>query len=534
MRVFFCECSLASWLDIAERLVVDRGWEVPYWTAGAHHLPADDVRRRLPGVVFHDSFDAIRGVAPPELADMGRAGIDQELLRDLAYDESLVLKMMDRMDPGGAFSHGERVALYHEYLGYWQAVLDRFRPDAVVMPVAPHLMYDYVLYALCRRRGIQTLMFIETIWADLMLPVHRFEEGAVGLLDAYRRALAAGCPPASLSPQREAYWSRATAGDYAQSIPFFMKSLLETLPRHHGVLGALHARLRRLTRPDRIGYYLQTLWRMLFISQATRNYQKRRGRHVTEAPRRGLSFLWMRARSKRRQRRLYAEYERLAAPVDLDVPYVFVALNFGPERTVSPEGGQFVHQHLIIELLDAVLPPSWRIYVKEHPSQFVPGTWGDQGRAPGFYRRLKALTRVDLVSISRTSFELIDRSRAVVTISGSAGWEAVVRGKPALLFGYPWYRGCEGAFSIDSRRDLEAAVARIVDGYRPDPHAVRLYIQAVEQYGVYGYVDPNSIVPSSISPERNTAAMTAALVRFLERHHRQPADAHAALQVADT
>ena len=37
-----------------------------------------------------------------------------------------------------------------------------------------------------------------------------------------------------------------------------------------------------------------------------------------------------------------------------------------------------------------------------------------------------------------TNLKLIDKCKAVATITGTSGWEALIRGKPVLHFGYPW------------------------------------------------------------------------------------------------
>ena len=47
------------------------------------------------------------------------------------------------------------------------------------------------------------------------------------------------------------------------------------------------------------------------------------------------------------------------------------------------------------------------------------------------------------------TLELIAKSRAVATITGTAGWEALQMGKPVICFGYAWYRSFPGVFRWD-------------------------------------------------------------------------------------
>ena len=156
MRVIFSECSVPFLVDMAGMLADEHGWEPRYWVAHPAMRPA--VKARFPGAVFHSSLDAARGIPSGEFPEDRLAPVDETLLAVLSADEPIVLKMMDRMDLGD-FGYDERVHLYHRLLMYWQTVLDHVDPGLVFFPVSPHLVYDFVLYMLCRQRGIRTLMF---------------------------------------------------------------------------------------------------------------------------------------------------------------------------------------------------------------------------------------------------------------------------------------------------------------------------------------------------------------------------------------
>ena len=61
-------------------------------------------------------------------------------------------------------------------------------------------------------------------------------------------------------------------------------------------------------------------------------------------------------------------------------------------------------------------------------------------------------------------FDLIDNARAVLTIRGTAGWEATIRGKPVLVTGSPLYRHCEGVYVISTVEDCRLALEQIARG----------------------------------------------------------------------
>src|SRR5207244_2261865 len=140
---------------------------------------------RFPKVVFHDNYDAARGIPAGVYADLALPALDEEVLREFAYVESIALRMMDRMEPDETFTFWQRIRLYHRHLRYWTALLDRVRPDVVVFPSSPHLVYDYVLYALCKKRGVRTALVKETGVNGLLFIQDNLDEAHAAIHKAY-------------------------------------------------------------------------------------------------------------------------------------------------------------------------------------------------------------------------------------------------------------------------------------------------------------------------------------------------------------
>src|SRR3990167_10389371 len=147
---------------------------------------------------------------------------------------------------------------------------------------------------------------------------------------------------------------------------------------------------------------------------------------------------------------LAQEYGEVESKSKISGSYVYFPLNMQPERSTSPQGGVFQDQILVAETVAAALPEGWTLVIKEHPSQWwLRGkTRYSSARYRGYYQRLAKIPRVRLVPIRASSFELTKRSKTVATITGTAGWEALARGKMPLVFGYPWYRDCGGVFRV--------------------------------------------------------------------------------------
>ena len=107
-------------------------------------------------------------------------------------------------------------------------------------------------------------------------------------------------------------------------------------------------------------------------------------------------------------------------------------------------------------------------------------------RYKGYYKQIAALQNVKLISPAISSFELISKSQAVATATGTAGWEALVKGISVLYFGYPWYMYCDGAIKVSDVKSCGEAIQKIQEGYRPDPQKVINYAMAVERTAVKG------------------------------------------------
>jgi hypothetical protein len=178
-------------------------------------------------------------------------------------------------------------------------------------------------------------------------------------------------------------------------------------------------------------------------------------------------------------------------------------MNYQPERTTSPLGGVFVDQGLMVGMLSRLVPDGWKVYVKDHPRQFQAASRGHMSREAWFYDDLLALPNVELVPLHRSTFELIDNARAVATVTNTAGWEALIRGKPALVFGCPWYRDCKGVFYTPTIEACRMALEEIQAGYTPDPDEIRTYLHTIEEVTVRGYIDHKVVSLVNVPEDQN-------------------------------
>src|SRR5262249_24871213 len=220
-RIAFLECTSDLWLRVAQTMQRERGWEPIYWS-GAELMRAD-VLRRFPGVTFHENTNAVKGLPPASGPRLDLPPLDESVLASMRHAESDALIMLDRMDPDGAFDFRERRELYRRHLQFGLAMLDKLRPDIVVNAAPPHLVYDYVIYQLCRLRNIRTVVFVETVVDGIVISSPTYEVTPDQITETYRRLLESG-RAATLSARTEQYWQRL-AGEYSKAVAGYIVTM---------------------------------------------------------------------------------------------------------------------------------------------------------------------------------------------------------------------------------------------------------------------------------------------------------------------
>jgi hypothetical protein len=192
------------------------------------------------------------------------------------------------------------------------------------------------------------------------------------------------------------------------------------------------------------------------------------------------------------------------AEADFKKPYIYVPLHLQPELTIDVLGGAYGDHVLAIEELSAVLPSGWLLYVKENPKQTA------VAREAPFFQRLEALSNVRLVRQDTDSFELIRHARAVATWSGTAGWEALLMGKPTILFGLAWYRRLPGVFEWQHGLRPEALAG-------PDRGRLAAAFADLTRHMREGLVDPNyAVLVADYDARANGRKVARALLEALQ------------------
>lgn len=196
----------------------------------------------------------------------------------------------------------------------------------------------------------------------------------------------------------------------------------------------------------------------------------------------------------------------------VDMPegeFIYFPLHYQPESNTDVVGGAYADQALAIETLARHAPSGMAIAVKENPKQTT------VMRGPTFFERLSQIPNVTLLHGRVSSFDLLARCRAVATIAGTAGWEAVQVGKPAVIFGGPWYQGVAGVFDW---RALGPAALEQALTFEFDEEARRRSLAWKSDRLWTGIVDRNYRgTVTNFDPGANAETVARSLTAYLER-----------------
>jgi Capsule polysaccharide biosynthesis protein len=478
----FAVSRIPEWKGVAQKLLDSYGVRPVYWICSREYKP--DIEAAFPGIIYHETVDANRGLFPDVVQVRNR--LNKRVILEYAELEREFYVMLNRHDLDGSFSYEERKRLYYVQLNYWLNLILEFGIELVLFAETPHAISHFVLYGVCRKLGIQTAMLsLTTIPGTLYAKKEFFDIPSV-VVDRKDDEKLAKLIHQNIDTVRN-----------SEDKPWYMLK-----QRRMFIKAGYTIRLQAMAM------FLPLLLEKIGLKRrkSFKNFYKHQGVPFEKAMLTRSEFALKRVDLRRRQAKLRLAYRRRSQAPDLDRRYLYYPLHFQPERSSCPEGSVFADQQLLIQLIADRLPPDTWLYVKEHPSQFMM-TRGALGRPPHFYEDISHHPRVVLVDDSFSSRQLIDHSLAVVTLTGTAGLEALLRGKPALIFGYAWYRHFPGVYALEDETGLDQALAEIVDPPKWTVNDVLETIEKQKQFLFPGYVTRWSSNSITMSVEENTEAL---------------------------
>lgn len=308
----------------------------------------------------------------------------QQDANQLTRDIAKFIDVYSRVNNAKGKDYFEHLNLFHLYYQYFTNLLKTRDVDVVIYFGAPHVGVDYILYLAARALGVETVVMFQSFVPNRFFCVRTLED--YGVFDEYKHL-----------------------GEDVEL----------TIPRGHEKKHFYMAKIKN-KRSLQIHKFLEDSLRAMFPSRQPLSW----------------TGVWQNMGKRFDYWRNYSRY--VSAEIDMSKRFVYFPLQMQPELTTTILGKEYSDQLLAIERLSAMLPDDWMIYVKENPKQ------GPHQRSTEFFLRMARIPNCTYVDISVDTYELMRTSQFVASVTGTACWESITGGKPALIFGQIWYMSYPG------------------------------------------------------------------------------------------
>ncbi|MBU0766653.1 hypothetical protein KKF55_02630 [Patescibacteria group bacterium] len=410
--------------------------------------------------------------------------LDEEIVVKMRDSEALFMYMVTRMEYARKISYEERKRRYLLHLRFWNDFIERYSINIFISETLPHEIPDYIIYELCKLKGILTLFSHTTPIRDTSFVTEDVEESAIQIKERLEELDAQASGDVALSEQLEAYYKEQTQPEGK------FKFIYQEKPQNF-----LSLFVRRILSKPSVFLHWTTF--LFSVPAWIRRIRK-------------LGSAWT-------QYKLRKFYDSHAVEPDYSKKYIYFPLQFQPECSTCPMAGAFVDQNVSVHLLSSTAPEGVLIYIKEHPRQRKQGI---VGRSREFYQELLNMPNVRLVKHSASTFDLREHCQAVATGTGTAGFEALFREKPVIIFGHNFYQYAHSVFQIRTKEDCLNAMEDIFErGEKPDLISVRRFLKAMEDTRLHASISEWHISNNTdLTVEKSTHSFADSLFERIQKH----------------
>ena len=159
--------------------------------------------------------------------------------------------------------------------------------------------------------------------------------------------------------------------------------------------------------------------------------------------------------------------------------YVFYPMHCEPEVALSVYGREHQNQIETIRRVAQNIPLSWKLVVKEHPRSI-------SYRSKKYCEKLLDIPNLVFADPDTKPFYWNQKSRAVVTVSGFAGFEAAMVGVPVIVLGDASFSLLPSTMlrTVKSMEVFAAEMKSLLQNYSRSERHLIAYIMANMQVGV--------------------------------------------------
>lgn len=199
--------------------------------------------------------------------------------------------------------------------------------------------------------------------------------------------------------------------------------------------------------------------------------------------------------------------------IDTSDEFYYYPMHLEPEAVVLYWGdGIYKDQVKLIENIAAQLPPDIFLYVKDHPH-------GGAYRSLSDYQKIKNIPNVKLINPSIKGKYLISNSKAVLTINGTSGFEALLLNKQVYTFGNSFYDSFSRVKKINHIKELRNVLYDNIDLIYKDDEELYIFVYKYLTNTHKGFVTyfGNYVALSGIDEVKNAKLVSRGLIEYFDK-----------------
>lgn len=164
--------------------------------------------------------------------------------------------------------------------------------------------------------------------------------------------------------------------------------------------------------------------------------------------------------------------------VDLNIPFTYFPLNIEEELSMLHYAPFFTNQMEVLRHIAKSLPINHKLYVKEHTFAEFRG-WHKISE----YEEMMDIPNLILVHPSYPSDKLVKHSKLVVTVRGTASFDAAIHNKPSIIFGDIPFTILPSVYKVKSLTELPSLIKTALE--TPiNPQNVLKYFKLMEERSI--------------------------------------------------
>lgn len=346
------------------------------------------------------------------------------------------------------FTHEDLMKAVQGYFKYITELLEKVRPDFIIMPLAENMTL-LVVHEVAQRMKIPTLVLTPARVGDRVAIVRSIFEEWDKIFKTYEK-LQSGEHKSHYREEALKYIRefREKGGTYSSFVSQYTA-------RQEFFESIFRAPIKILTRTLRYSYHY-------YFGNFKNDFMYKN----KSPPKLAMEELSTIARWFALKR------SKFFVKPDYKEQYVYFPLHREPEVATMLFAPFYIGQVALIENIAKSLPMHFKLYVKEHPIMF--------GFQPiSFYKRLLRVPNIRLIHPSTPSCEVVKNARLVITIAGTPGWEALLYKKPVITFGRTFYNKMDMVVKAKDVTSLPELVRDTLKNYKHDEGQLINFISAI-------------------------------------------------------